>query len=40
VGKIKQINIVSKKISVELEDGLFYEMSIEDYNPEMLVRKK
>jgi len=40
VGKIKQINIVSKKISVELEDGLFYEMKIEDYKPEMLVKKK
>ncbi len=39
-GKIKQINIVSKKISVELEDGLFYEMKIEDYKPDMLVKKK
>ena len=39
-GKVKYINIVSKKISVELEDGLFYEMNTEDYNPNMLIKKK
>ena len=39
-GKVKYINIVSKKISVELEDGLFYEMKIEDCNPDMLIKKK
>lgn len=39
-GKIKQINIVSRKISVELEDGIFYDMDIEAYRPEMLLKKK
>ena len=39
-GKIKHINIVSKKISVELEDGIFYEMKTEDYKPDMLIKKK
>ena len=39
-GKVKYINIVSKKISVELDDGLFYEMKTEDYKPDMLIKKK
>ena len=39
-GKVKYINIVSKKISVELDDGLFYEMKTYDYKPDMLIKKK
>jgi cell fate regulator YaaT (PSP1 superfamily) len=39
-GKVKYINIVSKKISVELDDGLFYEMKTDDYKPDMLIKKK
>jgi len=39
-GKVKYINIVSKKISVELDDGLFYGMKTEDYKPDMLIKKK
>jgi cell fate regulator YaaT (PSP1 superfamily) len=39
-GKVKYINIISKKISVELDDGLFYEMKTEDYKSDMLIKKK
>ena len=39
-GKVKYINVVSKKISVELDDGLFYEMKTEDYKPDMMIKKK
>ena len=39
-GKVKYINIVSKKISVELDDGLFYEMKTYDYKTDMLIKKK
>jgi cell fate regulator YaaT (PSP1 superfamily) len=39
-GKVKYINIISKKISVELDDGLFYEMKTYDYKPDMLIKKK
>ncbi len=33
-GKVRQINILSKKMSVELEDGMMVDMSIDDYLPE------
>ncbi len=39
-GKIRQINIISKKIVVELEDGMFVDMAIEDYKPEMLIKQQ
>ncbi len=40
IGKVKQINIISKKIYVELEDGVMIELKAEDYNPGMLVKQK
>lgn len=39
-GKVKQINVISKKIYVELEDGLTHELKIEDYKPDMLIKPK
>ncbi len=38
IGKIRQVNVLSKKISVELEDGLTYELDTDTYNPDMLVK--
>jgi len=38
VGKIRQINVISKKILVELKDGITVELSTEDYSPDMLVK--
>ena len=38
-GKIRQINVISRKILVELEDGIMFELNIEYYNPDMLVKK-
>ncbi|MCP4715531.1 MAG: stage 0 sporulation protein [Deltaproteobacteria bacterium] len=40
VGKVKQVNIITNKIVVELEDGTFVDMSTEDYSPDMMVRNK
>jgi cell fate regulator YaaT (PSP1 superfamily) len=37
-GKIRQINVISKKILVELKDGITVELSTEDYSPDMLVK--
>jgi cell fate regulator YaaT (PSP1 superfamily) len=39
IGKIRQINVISKKISIELEDGVIVEIKTEDYSPDMLVKK-
>ena len=38
-GKIKQINIISGKISIELEDGVMFDLNIDDFTPEMLVKE-
>ncbi|MFC1591826.1 stage 0 sporulation family protein [Thermodesulfobacteriota bacterium] len=38
-GKIKQINIITKKITVDLEDGVLLELPIEEYTPDMLIKK-
>ncbi|MCX8044318.1 MAG: stage 0 sporulation protein [Desulfobacterota bacterium] len=37
IGKIKQINVISRKISIELEDGIVVDLSIDDFHPDMLV---
>jgi cell fate regulator YaaT (PSP1 superfamily) len=36
-GKIKQINIITQKILIELEDGRVTEMKAEDFNSDMLI---
>lgn len=36
-GKIKQINVLSRKILVELEDGITVELKIDNYYPDMLI---
>lgn len=38
-GKIKQINVISGKISIELEDGVMFDMSVDDFTPEMLIKQ-
>ena len=38
VGKIRQVNVLSKKIIVELEDGLTCDMQLEDFKPDLLVK--
>jgi cell fate regulator YaaT (PSP1 superfamily) len=40
IGKVKQINVISKKIIVELEGGVTAEIKTEDYSPDMLVKQK
>ena len=40
IGKVKQVNVISKCIYVELEDGVITELKADDYNPSMLVRHK
>jgi cell fate regulator YaaT (PSP1 superfamily) len=37
VGKIKQVNVITCKITVELEDGRFVDIKADEYKPEMLV---
>jgi len=39
VGKIKQINVLSRTMLLELEDRSMLEFKIEDYSPDMLVKK-
>ncbi|MEI6126009.1 MAG: regulatory iron-sulfur-containing complex subunit RicT [Pseudomonadota bacterium] len=38
-GRIKQINVIARNIVIELEDGVLFDLSTEDYNPEMLVKQ-
>ncbi len=38
-GKIRQINIISGKILIEVEDGMIVDMPIEEYTPDMLVKQ-
>ena len=38
IGRLRQINIISNKMYLCLEDGVHIEMKIEDYSPEMLVK--
>lgn len=38
VGRIKQINVISRKISIELEDGVMFDINIDDYNSDMLIK--
>jgi len=37
-GRIKQINVIANKISIELDDGVIFDLNIDDYTPEMLVQ--
>jgi len=39
-GKVKQINVISKKISIELEDGVIFDLNVDDYTPEMLIKQQ
>jgi hypothetical protein len=39
IGKIKQINVLSRTMLLELEDHTMFELKLEDYNPDMLVKK-
>ena len=38
-GRVRHINVIAGKIVIELEDGVLFDLSTEDYNPEMLVRQ-
>jgi cell fate regulator YaaT (PSP1 superfamily) len=35
-GKIRQVNVITRKILIEMEDGRIVEMNADEYNPEML----
>jgi len=39
-GKIKQINVLTKKILVDLENGIPFELETDDYRPDMLIKQK
>lgn len=39
VGKIRQINVLSQTILLEMEDNSMTELNLNDYKPDMLVRK-
>ncbi len=39
IGKVKHINVISNKISVELEDSVVVNINIDKYKPEMLVKE-
>jgi len=34
-GKIRQVNVITKKISIEMEDGRIIEMTTDQFKPEM-----
>ena len=40
LAKVRQVNVISHKLVLELEDGTITDMSIDDYKPEMLVRQQ
>lgn len=39
VGKIKQINVLSRTMLIEMEDNSMCEIKLQDYSPNMLVKK-
>ena len=38
--KVRQVNVISGKLILELEDGSITDMPINDYKPEMLIRQQ
>ncbi len=40
LAKVRQVNVISHKLIIELEDGSITDMNIDDYKPEMLVRQQ
>jgi len=38
IGRIRQINVLSKKITLEMEDGVTADMNIDEYTPDMLIK--
>jgi len=39
-GKIRQVNVITKKISIEMEDGRIIEMTTDQFKPEMTGNKQ
>jgi cell fate regulator YaaT (PSP1 superfamily) len=39
IGKIRQINVLSQTMLLEMEDNSMIELKLDDYTPDMLVRK-
>ena len=39
IGKIRQINVLSRTMLLEMEDRSMSELKLEDYSPDMLVKK-
>jgi len=39
IGKIKQINVLSRTMLIELEDNSMTELKLQDFTPDMLVKK-
>ena len=40
LAKVRQVNVISHKLILELEDGTITDMNIDDYKPDMLVRQQ